>query len=74
MRGRQYARRRYECRAAEVGVCTTAMHTTPLRHDFHATILHLLGMDHEKLVYNHHGLDEKLTGQKPARVVKEIVV
>ena len=43
-------------------------------HDFHATILHLLGMDHEKLVYNHHGLDEKLTGQKPARVVKEIVV
>jgi hypothetical protein len=42
-------------------------------HDFHATILHLLGLDHTKLVYNHHGLNEKLTGQEPARVVKEIL-
>ena len=42
-------------------------------HDFHATILHLLGLDHEKLVYNHHGLDERLTGVEPARVIKEII-
>jgi uncharacterized protein (DUF1501 family) len=41
--------------------------------DFHATILHLLGMNHEDLVYNHHGLDERLTGVNPARVVKEIL-
>ncbi|MFN8007213.1 MAG: DUF1501 domain-containing protein [Terriglobia bacterium] len=42
-------------------------------HDFHATMLHLLGLDHEKLVYNHHGLNEKLTGVEPAKVVKEII-
>jgi hypothetical protein len=42
-------------------------------HDFHATMLHLLGLDHEKLFYNHHGLNEKLTGVEPARVVKEIL-
>ncbi len=42
-------------------------------HDFHATILHLMGLDYSKLVYNHHGLNEKLTGQEPARVVNEIL-
>ena len=42
-------------------------------HDFHATILHLLGMDHLELVYNHQGLGERLTGVVPARVVKGIV-
>jgi hypothetical protein len=42
-------------------------------HDFHATILHLLGLDHEKLFYNHHGLNERLTGVEPARVIKEII-
>lgn len=42
-------------------------------HDFHATVLHLLGLDHEALVYPHHGLDEKLTGVEPARVVREII-
>jgi uncharacterized protein DUF1501 len=42
-------------------------------HDFHATILHLLGLNHEELVYDHHGLKEKLTGVEPARVVKEIL-
>ena len=30
-------------------------------HDFHATILHLLGLDHEKLTYRHSGRDERLT-------------
>lgn len=42
-------------------------------HDLHATILHCLGIDHENLVYNHHGLEEQLTGVDPARVVKEIL-
>ena len=41
--------------------------------DFHATILHQLGMNHEGLVYNHHGLDERLTGVEPAHVVKGIL-
>jgi hypothetical protein len=30
-------------------------------HDFHATILHLLGLDHEKLTFLHSGRDERLT-------------
>lgn len=33
------------------------MHT----HDWHATILHLLGLDHEKLTYRHAGRDFRLT-------------
>lgn len=42
-------------------------------HDFHATILHCLGIDHLNLVHNHHGLDERLTGVEPARVVHGIL-
>jgi len=30
-------------------------------HDLHATILHLLGLDHEKLTYRHAGRDYRLT-------------
>jgi arylsulfatase A-like enzyme len=30
-------------------------------HDFHATVLHLLGMDHEKLIYKHLGRRFRLT-------------
>jgi len=30
-------------------------------HDFHATILHLLGLDHERLTYHHAGRDFRLT-------------
>ncbi|MGL4512446.1 MAG: DUF1501 domain-containing protein [Lacipirellulaceae bacterium] len=37
--------------------------------DFHATVLHLLGFDHERFVYKHQGLDQKLTGVLPAKVI-----
>jgi arylsulfatase A-like enzyme len=30
-------------------------------HDFHATLLHLLGMDHERLTFRHGGRDYRLT-------------
>ena len=30
-------------------------------HDFHATVLHLLGIDHEKLTYHYSGRDFRLT-------------
>ena len=30
-------------------------------HDFHATILHLLGLDHERLSYYHNGIERRLT-------------
>lgn len=42
-------------------------------HDFHGTILHLLGLDHSKLVFQRNGLDERLSGVDPARVVTEIL-
>ena len=41
--------------------------------DWHATILHLLGLHHEELFVNEHGLKEKLTGVQLARVVREIL-
>jgi len=41
-------------------------------HDFHATILHLLGFDHEKLTFRHNGKDERLTDVK-GKVVREIL-
>jgi hypothetical protein len=41
--------------------------------DLHATILHLLGLDHHKLTFKSQGLDQKLTGVLPANVVKGIL-
>ncbi|MBX7169258.1 MAG: DUF1501 domain-containing protein, partial [Pirellulales bacterium] len=42
-------------------------------HDLHATILHLLGIDHARFTYKYQGLDNRLTGVEPARVVSEIL-
>ncbi len=42
-------------------------------HDLHATMLHLFGVDHEKLRVQFQGLDLKLTGVEPARVVHDIL-
>ncbi len=41
--------------------------------DLNATILHQLGIDHHKLVFPYHGLDEKLTGVKETHVVKKVL-
>ncbi len=41
-------------------------------HDFHATILHLLGLDHERLTYRHGGRDYRLTDVF-GRVVHDIL-
>jgi hypothetical protein len=41
--------------------------------EWHATILHLLGLNHEDLFYERNGLKEKLTGVEQARIVKEIL-
>jgi hypothetical protein len=41
-------------------------------HDLHATLLHLLGLDHEKLTYRYSGRDYRLTDVE-GRVVKEIL-
>jgi hypothetical protein len=41
--------------------------------DFHATVLQLLGFDHERFTYRHLGLDFKLTGVDHARVIPELM-
>ncbi len=42
-------------------------------HDLHATILHQLGIDHEKLAFKYQGLDQRLTGVEPAKVVTDLL-
>ncbi|HEX2476490.1 MAG TPA: DUF1501 domain-containing protein [Lacipirellulaceae bacterium] len=41
--------------------------------DLHATLLHVLGLNHEELTYFHNGLDERLTGTTLASVIHEIL-
>jgi hypothetical protein len=41
--------------------------------DFHATILHLLGIDHQRFTFKSQGLDLKLTGVEEAKVIKELL-
>jgi hypothetical protein len=41
--------------------------------DFTATLLHQFGFDHERFTYRFQGLDQRLTGVEPARVVREIL-
>ena len=42
-------------------------------HDLHATLLHLLGIDHQRFTYRYQGLDQKLTGVEPASVIRPIL-
>ena len=39
--------------------------------DLHATMLHLLGIDHERFAYKFQGLDMRLTGVEEAQVVRD---
>ena len=41
-------------------------------HDFHATILHLLGLDHERLTYNNNGTSRRLTDVH-GHVIREVL-
>lgn len=41
--------------------------------DFHATVLHLLGVDHQRFTYKYQGLDQRLTGVEEAQVIKQLV-
>ena len=42
-------------------------------HDFHATVLRLLGMDHERFTFKYQGLEQKLTGVEGAEVVNGLI-
>ena len=52
-----------------IGVAEDRVHV----HDFHATILHQLGLDHEQLTFRHAGRDYRLTDVH-GNVVKEVLV
>jgi len=41
--------------------------------DFHCTLLHLLGFDHERLSFKFQGLDQRLTGVLPAKIIPELI-
>ena len=41
--------------------------------DLHATMLHLLGIHHERFSVKYQGLDMRLTGVEPAHVVHDIL-
>jgi uncharacterized protein (DUF1501 family) len=42
-------------------------------NNLHATLLHLMGLDHENLSYYHNGLEERLTGPAEVDVVRELL-
>jgi hypothetical protein len=41
--------------------------------DLHATLLYLCGIDHRRLRYRYQGLEVRLTGVDPARVLRPIL-
>jgi len=41
--------------------------------DFHATVLHQLGYNHERFSFKYQGLDQRLTGVLPAKVINELI-
>ena len=55
----------------EVGHRAVENVVTP--NDFQATILHLFGLDHNRLIYHANGREQRLTDGRPSRVVKEIL-
>jgi len=42
-------------------------------HDVHATMLHLLGIEHSRFTYRFQGLDAKLSGVEPCRVLTDLL-
>ena len=42
-------------------------------NEINATILHCLGINHEQFTYRYQGLDQRLTGVEPMRVIKKIL-
>lgn len=41
--------------------------------DLHRTLLHLMGIDHERLSYRFQGLDYRLTGVEPSSIIQEVL-
>jgi hypothetical protein len=43
-------------------------------NDLNATVLHCLGIDHERFTFGFQGLDQRLTGVEPQRVMREVLL
>jgi hypothetical protein len=43
-------------------------------HDVHATLLHLMGLNHAQLSFKYQGAETRLTGVGPCRVINEMLV
>jgi len=50
-----------------------AVHDVHPLYDFNATILHLLGLDHEQLTFYHNGIERRLTNVE-GNVIKEVIL
>ena len=56
----------------DIGYESVVDRVTP--HDLHATLLHLLGLDHKRLTFPFQGLQQRLSNvTKPSRVIREIM-
>ena len=42
-------------------ICWKSVENPVHWHDYHATVLHLLGIDHQRLTYYHNGIQRRLT-------------
>ena len=42
-------------------------------NDLNATILHCMGIDHDRFTFPYQGLDQRLTGVEPSKVVKAVL-
>ena len=54
----------------EFGYC--AVEPAETVYDFHATVLHLLGLDHERLSFYHNGIERRLTDVH-GQVLREVL-
>ena len=62
------------CRAlAATGAKRVAVEEPCHVGDLHATILHLMGLEHHRLTYFHQGLDQRLTGVLDRRVISKVL-
>ena len=83
--GRDHNKNAFSCWMAGAGIKAGTIHGTTDElglmavenkvsvTDWHATILHLLGLNNEDLYYERNGLKEKLTGVEKVRIVQEIL-
>ncbi|MBI2807555.1 MAG: DUF1501 domain-containing protein [Planctomycetes bacterium] len=55
----------------EVGHRAAENIVTP--NDYQATLLHLLGFDHTRLIYHHNGREQRITDGRPARILHDIL-